>query len=69
MCNRRLLQCSNAGRLLAMTCYPATFGSEPTMNARGVHKMKNPLDSLGQTIILGLVLTVIVAVLIPIVGG
>jgi hypothetical protein len=39
------------------------------MNARGVFKMKNPLDSLGQTIILGLVLTVIVAVLIPVIGG
>jgi hypothetical protein len=31
--------------------------------------MKNPLDSLGQTVFLGLVLTVIVAVLIPIIGG
>jgi hypothetical protein len=31
--------------------------------------MKNPLDSLGQTVILGVVLTVIVAVLIPIIGG
>jgi len=41
----------------------------PTMNARGVNKMKNPLDSLGQTVILGLVLTVIVAVLIPVIGG
>ena len=39
------------------------------MNARGVHKMKNPLDSLGQTVILGFVLTVIVALLIPVIGG
>jgi hypothetical protein len=31
--------------------------------------MKNPLDSLGQTIILGFVLTVIVAVLIPLFGA
>jgi hypothetical protein len=31
--------------------------------------MKNPLDSLGQTVVLGLVLTLIVAVLIPIIGG
>jgi hypothetical protein len=31
--------------------------------------MKNPLDSLGQTILLGFVLTVIVAVLIPVIGG
>jgi hypothetical protein len=30
--------------------------------------MKNPLDSLLQTVILGFVLTVIVAVLIPILG-
>jgi hypothetical protein len=30
--------------------------------------MKNPLDSLGQTILLGFVLTVIVAVLIPVIG-
>jgi hypothetical protein len=30
--------------------------------------MKNPLDSLGQTILLGFVLTVIVAALIPIFG-
>jgi hypothetical protein len=35
---------------------------------RGVYIMKNPLDSLGQTILLGFVLTVIVAVLIPIFG-
>jgi hypothetical protein len=40
----------------------------PAGNARGVDIMKNPLDSLGQTVILGLVLTVIVAVLIPIIG-
>jgi hypothetical protein len=32
-------------------------------------KMKNPLDSLGQTVILGFVLTLIVAVLIPVIGG
>jgi hypothetical protein len=38
-------------------------------NARGVCEMKNPLDSLGQTVILGLVLTVVVAVLIPVIGG
>jgi hypothetical protein len=31
--------------------------------------MKNPLDSLGQTIILGFVLTFIVAVLIPLFGA
>jgi hypothetical protein len=31
--------------------------------------MKNPLDSLGQTILLGFVLTVIIAVLIPIFGA
>jgi hypothetical protein len=30
--------------------------------------MKNPLDSLGQTVILGFVLTVIVALLIPVLG-
>jgi hypothetical protein len=30
--------------------------------------MKNPLDSLLQTVILGFVLTVIVAVLIPVLG-
>jgi hypothetical protein len=30
--------------------------------------MKNPLDSLGQTVILGFVLTAIVAVLIPVLG-
>jgi hypothetical protein len=30
--------------------------------------MKNPLDSLLQTVILGFVLTVIVAVLIPVFG-
>jgi hypothetical protein len=31
--------------------------------------MKNPLDSLGQTVILGIVLTVVVAVLIPVIGS
>jgi hypothetical protein len=31
--------------------------------------MNNPLDSLGQTVILGVVLTVIIAVLIPVIGG
>jgi hypothetical protein len=31
--------------------------------------MKNPLDSLGQTILLGFVLTAIIAVLIPIFGA
>lgn len=31
--------------------------------------MKNPLDSLAQTVILGFVLTVIVALLIPVIGG
>jgi hypothetical protein len=36
------------------------------MNARGVQIMKNPLDSLEHTVILGFVLTVIIAVLIPI---
>jgi hypothetical protein len=36
---------------------------------RGEYIMKNPLDSLGQTILLGFVLTVIVAVLIPIFGS
>ena len=41
----------------------------PTINVRGVYIMKNPLDSLGQTVILGLVLTVVVAVLIPVIGG
>lgn len=30
--------------------------------------MKNPLDSLGQTVLLGFVLTVIVALLIPVLG-
>ena len=30
--------------------------------------MKNPLDSLVQTVILGFVLTVIVALLIPVLG-
>jgi hypothetical protein len=45
-----------------------TFGHRPTMNARGVQIMKNPLDSLEQTVILGFVLTVIVAVLIPVLG-
>jgi hypothetical protein len=30
--------------------------------------MKNPLDSLGQTVILGLVLTIIVAALIPVIA-
>jgi hypothetical protein len=35
---------------------------------RGEYIMKNPLDSLGQTILLGFVLTVIVAVLIPVLG-
>jgi hypothetical protein len=31
--------------------------------------MKNPLDSLGQTVVLGLALTVVVALLIPVIGG
>ena len=31
--------------------------------------MNNPLDSLNQTVILGVVLTVIIAVLIPVIGG
>jgi hypothetical protein len=31
--------------------------------------MKNPLDSLGQTVALGLALTVVVAILIPLIGG
>jgi hypothetical protein len=31
--------------------------------------MNNPLDSLGQTVILGVVLTVVIAVLIPVIGG
>jgi hypothetical protein len=31
--------------------------------------MNNPLDSLRQTVILGVVLTVIIAVLIPVIGG
>jgi hypothetical protein len=31
--------------------------------------MSNPLDSLRQTVILGVVLTVIIAVLIPVIGG
>jgi hypothetical protein len=31
--------------------------------------MNNPLDSLGQTVILGVVLTVIIAALIPVIGG
>lgn len=30
--------------------------------------MKNPLESLGTTVLLGVVLTVIVAFLIPIIG-
>jgi hypothetical protein len=30
--------------------------------------MKNPLDSLGQTIILGLVLTVVVALLVHVIA-
>lgn len=29
----------------------------------------NPLDSLGQTVLLGVVLTVVIAVLIPLIGG
>jgi hypothetical protein len=31
---------------------------------RGLFQMKNPLDSLGQTIVLGFVLTVVVILLI-----
>lgn len=37
---------------------------EPYITKLGETRMKNPLDSLGQTIILGFVLTVIVVLLI-----
>jgi hypothetical protein len=37
-----------------------------TINGEG-RSMKNPLDSLGQTVILGLVLTVVVAFLIHVI--
>lgn len=45
------------------------FRLRPTIYKRECTKMKNPLDSLGQTVILGFVLTLIVAVLIPVIGG
>jgi hypothetical protein len=45
------------------------FGRGRQKCMRGEHIMKNPLDSLGQTILLGFVLTAIIAVLIPVIGG
>jgi hypothetical protein len=52
---------------LQVTCWLAAAQSEKKTCEGCV--MKNPLDSLGQTIILGFVLTVIVAVLIPLFGA
>ncbi len=49
-----------------MRAAKGTLRLRPTMHTRGVQMMKNPLDSLEQTVILGFVLTVIIAVLIPI---
>jgi hypothetical protein len=55
------------------SCYEAAAIWQPSAPAdnecEGSTIMKNPLDSLGQTILLGFVLTVIVAVLIPIFGA
>jgi hypothetical protein len=64
-----------AGKVLATKQHAiwqpsAAAGPAPADNeCEGSNIMKNPLDSLGQTILLGFVLTVIVAVLIPIFGA
>ena len=58
--------CNAENFLLRCELPYGTLRLRPTMNARGVQIMKNPLDSLEQTVILGFVLTVIIAVLIPI---
>jgi hypothetical protein len=36
---------------------------------RGEYIMKNPLDSLEQTVLLGFALTLIIAILIPAIGA
>jgi hypothetical protein len=59
----RVVETTGAGQNQRTAPYPVTGPKD-----RKPMK-KNPLDSLGQTIVLGVVLTVVVAVLIHVISG
>ena len=51
-----------------LAVYDTARHSADRPNNREGRKMKNPLDSLGQTVLLGFVLTVVMVVLIKIIA-